>query len=291
MLCCTDEIPHDKTEEEPILSRTIAFLYSVMDRTVMHHPSASVCDAIKLYCMNKSSIPVVCPATTMICALYYLQRFKQKFNIFSYSYQVGQRLVLVAYLVAAKYIHANLKSTVTYESSLSHPSNKNNNRQRPLHHPRVIPWELSWNSSSLSSTSEKLQSSYSSDQPMPPTIANIITPDNPSSSSSSSTSYHDTNSDNKNNEDERASEEDAAQLLGKMGPSWSINLSTAQLCLMEMEFLYFLDYQLELGPSSPLQLWSWLDSILDSYCHRYHVTLKNNMQAKLTNKSKTSTVS
>lgn len=64
----------------------------------------------------------------------------------------------------------------------------------------------------------------------------------------------------------------ATQLLRRMGNGLMDDhaINAAQLQSMEMEFLHFLDYQLWIGPTNPLQLWSWFYKTLDSYSTFYH---------------------
>jgi hypothetical protein len=63
---------------------------------------------------------------------------------------------------------------------------------------------------------------------------------------------------------------DASKLLSHLSRNTCLEpIDATQLSSMEDEFLHFLDYQLLIGPSNPLQLWSWFYTVLDDYYQHY----------------------
>jgi hypothetical protein len=68
--------------------------------------------AIMKTCANRSAMPVACPTTTMMVAICYIQRLKRKYQNVKGARGCSQRLLLVAYMISAKYIHACLRTIV-----------------------------------------------------------------------------------------------------------------------------------------------------------------------------------
>lgn len=63
-------------------------------------------------------MPVACPTTTMMVAMSYIQRLKRKYSTVKGARGCSQRLLLVAYMISAKYIHACLRTIVDYSQHL-----------------------------------------------------------------------------------------------------------------------------------------------------------------------------
>lgn len=75
-------------------------------------------EAIVKTCANRSAMPVACPTTTMMVAMSYIQRLKRKYSTVKGARGCSQRLLLVAYMISAKYIHACLRTIVDYSQHL-----------------------------------------------------------------------------------------------------------------------------------------------------------------------------
>jgi hypothetical protein len=73
---------------------------------------ADLDEAIVKTCANRSAMPVACPTTTMMVAICYIQRLKRKYSNVKGARGCSQRLLLVAYMISAKYIHACLRTIV-----------------------------------------------------------------------------------------------------------------------------------------------------------------------------------
>ncbi|KAI9300885.1 hypothetical protein BJ944DRAFT_272303 [Cunninghamella echinulata] len=72
----------------------------------------SLDDKIRKFCQNPSSIPTVCPSTTLLFAVHYIDKLKQKYKNVTGTNGCSKRLILVAFMIASKYIHSNLKIIV-----------------------------------------------------------------------------------------------------------------------------------------------------------------------------------
>ncbi|ORZ23183.1 hypothetical protein BCR42DRAFT_404182 [Absidia repens] len=263
MIYCGDYFEEVDTQQDPVLPKTMTFIHSIMNRTTLPWIT-SVEDAIRISCTSQTSIPVICPATTTICAIYYLNRYKEKYGTFTHSYYATQRLFLVAYLVAAKFIRENLKSVVVMQddnalsalcppslcstastSSISTSSTDMNQDDRSVYIPKTHNTIQSFSSSSTTDSQQQLEINHQDE---------VI--------------------------DTQATkmefERNAAQLLMQMGNNFmhDHSINTAQLCSMEVEFLHFMDYQLYIGPSTPLKLWPWFYTVVDYYDQLYHIGVK-----------------
>ncbi|KAG2183710.1 hypothetical protein INT43_006721 [Umbelopsis isabellina] len=73
-------------------------------------------EAIVKTCANQSAMPVACPTTTMMVAMSYIQRLRRKYSNVKGARGCSQRLLLVAYMISAKYIHACLRTIVDYSN-------------------------------------------------------------------------------------------------------------------------------------------------------------------------------
>ncbi|KAG2178543.1 hypothetical protein INT44_001696 [Umbelopsis vinacea] len=100
--------------EEPNSSRT-AQLAETINNLLTTTAIKGVTDldaAIVKTCANRSAMPVACPTTTMMVAICYIQRLKRKYHNVKGARGCSQRLLLVAYMISAKYIHACLRTIV-----------------------------------------------------------------------------------------------------------------------------------------------------------------------------------
>jgi hypothetical protein len=85
-------------------------------------------EAIIKTCANQSAMPVACPTTTMMVAMSYIQRLRRKYSNVKGARGCSQRLLLVAYMISAKYIHACLRTIVDY----SHHKETDSVKQQPV---------------------------------------------------------------------------------------------------------------------------------------------------------------
>jgi hypothetical protein len=152
----------------------------------------------------------------------------------------------VAYLVAAKFIYANLKSLVIHDSLCQHlSSHAKDDYPQQQQKPPYIP---------------TIQTATLSSPPSPPPTTTMPSP----------SETHDDQFDTRT-----SVTKDATHFLEQVGNVFTgeQSMNPTQLCSMEMEFLHFIDFQLCIGPSNPLHLWSWFYTTLDDYCRQYHTTV------------------
>ncbi|KAI7870158.1 hypothetical protein BDF14DRAFT_1775150 [Spinellus fusiger] len=95
----------------------IRLMATLLDSTTFnaHH---SLTDTLQLYCSRSSSMPTICPAVTLLVAVSYIQRLNQRYIELKGTTGCGSRLILVAYIIASKFIHDNLRS-ILYNSYIS----------------------------------------------------------------------------------------------------------------------------------------------------------------------------
>ncbi|KAI7901182.1 uncharacterized protein BX663DRAFT_487763 [Cokeromyces recurvatus] len=69
-------------------------------------------EALRQFCRNNIPTQSVSPSITLLIAIGYIERLKQRYHHIKGTAGCGQRLVLVAYMMAAKYMHVNLRSII-----------------------------------------------------------------------------------------------------------------------------------------------------------------------------------
>ncbi|KAI9491758.1 hypothetical protein BDB00DRAFT_873968 [Zychaea mexicana] len=69
-------------------------------------------DALRQSCRNPAALPTVCPTVALLVAMRYIDRLKKKYNNIRGAVGCSHRLIVVAYMMAVKYIHANLRLIV-----------------------------------------------------------------------------------------------------------------------------------------------------------------------------------
>ncbi|CAO3646728.1 unnamed protein product [Cunninghamella blakesleeana] len=88
------------------------FNYLLDSSSMNEEKESSLDDKIRKFCQNDTSIPTVCPSTTLIFAIHYIDKLKQKYKDVTGTNGCSKRLILVAFMIASKYIHSNLKIIV-----------------------------------------------------------------------------------------------------------------------------------------------------------------------------------
>ncbi|CAO3594248.1 unnamed protein product [Absidia cylindrospora] len=87
------------------------FMDNLLDTTGTD-PSTPLKESIRQSCSRQSPVPTVCPGITLLFAVHYIERLKQNYTDIKGTHGCSRRLVLVAYIIAAKYIQSNLKLIV-----------------------------------------------------------------------------------------------------------------------------------------------------------------------------------
>ncbi|KAI7863036.1 hypothetical protein BDF14DRAFT_1885505 [Spinellus fusiger] len=109
---CIEHIAHYITHvwESNATEQNTLDLVDVIKRLVTSTgiQASSVNEALRLFCRSSAATPTPCPSTTLLIAVNYIERLKQKYNYVKGSSSCSQRLIIVAYMMAAKYMHSNL---------------------------------------------------------------------------------------------------------------------------------------------------------------------------------------
>ncbi|EIE90881.1 hypothetical protein G6F46_007623 [Rhizopus delemar] len=94
---------------------TIDIISKLMNKlldTTFLCPEMNLNEALIQFCKNDTATQSVSPSITLLVAIDYISRLKQKYDNIKGTKGCGQRLILVAYMMASKYIHVNLKSII-----------------------------------------------------------------------------------------------------------------------------------------------------------------------------------
>ncbi|ORZ10113.1 hypothetical protein BCR42DRAFT_422763 [Absidia repens] len=88
------------------------FMNHLLDTTSLNQTHLSLEKSIQHYCTKDVAVPTVCPGITLLFAVRYIERLKQSYGNVKGTKGCSRRLILVAYIIAAKHIHSNLKFIV-----------------------------------------------------------------------------------------------------------------------------------------------------------------------------------
>ncbi|RUP49528.1 hypothetical protein BC936DRAFT_142318 [Jimgerdemannia flammicorona] len=115
---------------DPVRSVAFAkFVHFFVNKTALNFGDLPLETAIVMSCVSRSAVPIVCPTVTLVMAMGYIDRLRKKHPAAVAQSGSTQRLFLMAYIIAAKYIHSTL-GTVIATSSL--PRNLNFPSSSPL---------------------------------------------------------------------------------------------------------------------------------------------------------------
>ncbi|KAI9264841.1 hypothetical protein BY458DRAFT_513758 [Sporodiniella umbellata] len=102
-----------------------ATLVKLMNQLLEHAtflPNESLNQALVKYCEQEATtLASVCPSVCLLVAIDYVRQLKQRYRQIKGTPGCGQRLVLIAFIMASKYIHVNLKSIITHTTVLPSP--------------------------------------------------------------------------------------------------------------------------------------------------------------------------
>ncbi|KAI8338413.1 hypothetical protein BC941DRAFT_469525 [Chlamydoabsidia padenii] len=124
------------------------FMNHLLDTTGINDQTSnlSLDESIQLYCSRETSVPTVCPGLTLLFAVRYIERLKQNYGNIKGTNGCSRRLVLVAYIMAAKYIHSNLKfiidTNVPTLKNMATSSLSTNQQQQQQEQEQKIPTPL-----------------------------------------------------------------------------------------------------------------------------------------------------
>ncbi|KAI8340014.1 hypothetical protein BC941DRAFT_419180 [Chlamydoabsidia padenii] len=83
------------------------WMQHLMTTTAIQQPTLE--KALFWFCQNKASTPTPCPAVTLLIAIGYIERLNKKCDLVKGTVGCGSRLIMIAYLMAAKFLHDNLQ--------------------------------------------------------------------------------------------------------------------------------------------------------------------------------------
>ncbi|KAI9012668.1 hypothetical protein CLU79DRAFT_400049 [Phycomyces nitens] len=221
----------------------IKVMNNLLDSTGLS--AGSLDEALVKFCQNAIATPTVCPSVTLLVAVGYIERLKQKYNNIKGTSGCSQRLVMVAYMMAAKFMHANLRSIIdTTPPSL--PTEPN----------------LNLNPISRRSSQGSLSSAMSDERitlpPLPPSP--LLQPLSPPTSPKSLSDYHYFPSQPTSPPSPASRHPTIPQSASNILPPLIKNPSVKDrgygVFRMEYEFLHFLNYNLSLSNPSSLVHWA-----------------------------------
>ncbi|CEP08321.1 hypothetical protein [Parasitella parasitica] len=246
--------------EEEKIEALAKLMTNLMDSTLLC-PDKPLDEALKLFCRNNIPTHSVSPSITLLIAIGYIERLKQKYHNIKGTTGCGHRLILVAYMMAAKFMHVNLRSIInTTDTSTTSP------KASPI---SMTPFNnISAEKSTIDKYTQHLPSITVKNQerqeqlPSPPT--------SPKAFASDPLHYHyfqssaSANSNNTNNTNAPSNQQEDRVSISSPPPpaapaaTTSINHTERhlQILRMEMEFLHFLNYDLSLSDTLKLIHWA-----------------------------------
>ncbi|ORX52018.1 hypothetical protein DM01DRAFT_1384268 [Hesseltinella vesiculosa] len=96
---------------------TKTFIHHLLDSTGLPTQDTSTDQVIESFCKRSSAFPVVSPSITLLIAMQYIDRLKMKYKAVHGTPGCSRRMILVAYVLATKFLHASLSSIVCSQAS------------------------------------------------------------------------------------------------------------------------------------------------------------------------------
>ncbi|KAJ8656547.1 hypothetical protein O0I10_007870 [Lichtheimia ornata] len=220
---------------EASITEIASLMHHLLSTTASKNDTNEDMDTILMEYAHKqqSSMPTPCPNLTLLVAIRYIDRLKKRYARIRGAFGCSYRLVVVAYMMAAKYIHRNLRLVIPIPTLVD--------EQQHMHYAR-----LSTERSTLKQEQQQQQPHrYISSSPPTP----------PASPNGSCSSIH---SSSNNTPSPPPPATTSSSLLSPPSSS-SNNQSVTQQALralrMEIEFLHFLQYDLTCSdPTSLVRL-------------------------------------
>ncbi|KAI9316639.1 hypothetical protein BX666DRAFT_1945333 [Dichotomocladium elegans] len=102
-------------EADPSITRVVELVdvinHLISATTLSSQPGLDD-NLLRQYCRNPSALPTLCPSVALLIAMRYIDRLKKKYTSIRGAVGCSHRLVVVAYMMATKYIHASLRLVV-----------------------------------------------------------------------------------------------------------------------------------------------------------------------------------
>ncbi|KAI9363773.1 hypothetical protein BD770DRAFT_407334 [Pilaira anomala] len=198
--------------------------------------------AIQNFCQSFISTPTICPSVTLLIAISYVERLNKRYRDLKGTPGCGSRMIMVAYIMASKYIHDCLR-LVIYTSSRKPSPILASMANLP-----IIPVQLIQNTSPTtpSSTTSKKVTDIITNNSTEITTENSTETKNTTTTTTTTTTNTMEISENKTN---------STDTIAALSKDKERNMRIAR---MEQEFLFFLNY--DLSVQDPLLLVKWAQS-------------------------------
>ncbi|KAI8384429.1 uncharacterized protein BYT42DRAFT_562525 [Radiomyces spectabilis] len=212
----------------------VALMNNILNTTALM-PEAPLDDALKAFCRGKTSTPTVCPNITLLMAVHYIQRLKQRYGGIRGTKGCSQRLIMVAYMVASKFIHTNLRSIIHTEEQQRQEEEKKQEKQPS---PKVKEPSPSLSDVPPRRGSKKLLFENDTLPPLRTDLRPLSPPTSPTFTASELEKYH--------------------YFEPNMTDSLTPKERTQHIVRMEIEFLHFINYNLSLMDIHHIVHWAHL---------------------------------
>lgn len=83
--------------------------------------------ALQKYCQSPVSTPTICPSVTLLVAISYVERLNKRYRNLKGTAGCGSRMIMVAFIMASKYIHESLKKIIYTGGQRLKPAINQNN--------------------------------------------------------------------------------------------------------------------------------------------------------------------
>ncbi|CAO3656005.1 unnamed protein product [Mucor hiemalis] len=84
--------------------------------------------ALQKYCQSPVSTPTICPSVTLLVAISYVERLNKRYRNLKGTAGCGSRMIMVAFIMASKYIHESLKKIIYTGGQRLKPAIQNNSK-------------------------------------------------------------------------------------------------------------------------------------------------------------------
>ncbi|OBZ83300.1 hypothetical protein A0J61_08649 [Choanephora cucurbitarum] len=101
----------ESNPDQEQIEALVKLMTNLLDSTLLC-PERPLDDALQQFCRNHVPTQSVSPSVTLLIALEYIERLKKKYHNIKGTSGCGHRLIMVAYMMAAKYMHVNLRSII-----------------------------------------------------------------------------------------------------------------------------------------------------------------------------------
>lgn len=223
----------------PRLSAFVRFMKFVLSHTSVSSEVLTLEEAVKICACRHSAFPTVHTPLVLLLTLGFLERLSLRYRHAKGEPGCAQRLFLMAYTIAAKYLHANLAGSAPIlkrvsESPLLHTGGSSAFRVHPsqyhYHYPQSQPDDAddTMSSASAATSGGSSRRGSVSPSPLPPRAPGSLVPSQSFMIMTATTNF-----------------------LSRMLP----HVTTRELYRMEMEFLVFLEYNVHLHHPSEVDPW------------------------------------